>query len=377
MSNLEQTKGTFKLIGKVVNIDRENAMTERTMDKGKNKGREYRNLRFGIQTAPDNMVQIGMFSFEPIEVYVWETENRKGGKMPYDKWKKNRKVLEKQKKIPLETAVGLERDEEGKTKTQHLPSWDAIAYIHDNLFNGDSVLVEGDISYNTYTNKAGQEVTSTNYNLKRLFALKQPVDFQDKDFEETSVFTQEFVFEGVELDEKEKKAVVFGKSIGYAREDQIPPMTDVSFEILFDEERDEDGLMEKMAKTYAKKVPYGSLVTVHGNILNKAISQVVESDEDVDDDVMAMLGGERNRMETTITYKRAMEIRGTDSLEREKYTEEDLSQDDSLIDNDDSDDDLGDLVGAKKSKSKIEENDFLDDDDNFDFDDMDDSDLPF
>lgn len=377
MAELEQTRGNFKLIGKVVNIDRENAYAEKMQGQGKNKGKQYRQLRFGIQTAPDNIVQIGMFSYEPSDVYIWETEAKKGAKMPYAKWKANRKVLEKQKKIPLQTAIGIERDEKGKTNTQHLPSWDAIEYIHDSLFNGDSVVVEGQVSYSSYTNGNGDEVTGTNYNLERLFTLKEPVDFSSDKFEETSVFTQEFIYEGAEVDKKTKVATVFGKTIGYAPEGQVPKMVDVSFEISFEDD-DENKTMEKMAKTYVKKVPYGSYLKVHGNVLNKAISELVE-DDDNDDDVLAMLGGEKNRMQATITYKRAMEIRGTDAIEQSKYTEEDLAQTNDLIVEEKEEDDLGDLTGKKKSKTKIES--IVDEDEDDDWGgeglDIDDSDLPF
>ena len=77
---LAQTKGTFDLVGRVVNIDRENAYQEKTMDKGKNKGKSYRTLRFGIKTSESNIIQVSMFSFLPDDVYLWDSVNKKGGK---------------------------------------------------------------------------------------------------------------------------------------------------------------------------------------------------------------------------------------------------------------------------------------------------------
>lgn len=375
---MEQTKGAFKLVGKVVNIDRESAYQEKVSEKGKMKGKTYRSLRFGIQTSSNNIVQVSMFSFKPEEVYIWDSEKKSGGKMSYENWKKNRKVLEKQKKLPLQTAIGIDRDEEGKSLTQHLPTWDAIEYIYNNLNNGTSVMTQGDISYNTYE-RNGQTETSTNLNLSRLFSLKKPVDFDDEDFEETSVFTQTFVFEGAELDKKVKKTFVFGKTIGYAKEGEIPPLTDVSFEINYNNDN-EDQTIAKMAQVYAKHVPYGSLLEIHGNVVNRAVTEIVEDDDDEEDEILAMMSGEKNRMETTTRYERAMEIRGTVSMERGKYTEEQLSQDDSLIEDDEDDEELGDLLGEKNSKSKKKKEEILDDDDeddDFGFDDMSDSDLPF
>ena len=61
-TELQQTKGTFKLIGKVTNIDRENNYVEKIAEKGNRKGDPQRQLRFGVITSPTNEIQVGMFS---------------------------------------------------------------------------------------------------------------------------------------------------------------------------------------------------------------------------------------------------------------------------------------------------------------------------
>ena len=135
-----------------------------------------------------------MFSYEPEEVFLWNSTKRKdnpsykGERVEYSKWSKNRKNYEQSGTVPLQTKIGIEyaTDEKGKLKvqTQNLPTYDAMEYIHEHLYNGDSIVVEGDISYNTYENKQGQMVTSTNYNVTSLFKLKKEVDFENEDFEE-------------------------------------------------------------------------------------------------------------------------------------------------------------------------------------------------
>lgn len=368
---LAQTKGTFDLVGRVVNIDRENAYQEKTMDKGKNKGKSYRTLRFGIKTSENNIIQVSMFSFLPDEVYLWDSENKKGGKVPYETWKKNRKGYEKQKKVPLQTRVGLEKGEDGKNITMHLPSFDVMEYIYDNLNNEDSVMAKGSISRNTYESRSGDVQTSVNYNLESLFKLKNEVDFSDEKFEEKSVFTEQFIFESADLDSRAKTADVYGKVVNYHGK-----TNDVIYKINFANE--EDSGLEQMAKIFAKKIDYGSLLQVHGNVVNRAVTE--EADEEPEDEMLALMAGERNRMNTTVTYVNYLEIRGTDALERAKYTEEDVATgEDNFVVKEESvkeeDDDLKAMKGKPKKEVKLEDedDDFLD----FGDDDLSDSDLPF
>lgn len=366
---LAQTKGTFDLVGRVVNIDRENAYQEKTMDKGKNKGKSYRTLRFGIKTSESNIIQVSMFSFLPDEVYLWDSVNKKGGKVPYETWKKNRKGYEKQKKVPLQTRVGLEKGEDGKNITMHLPSFDVMEYIYDNLNNEDSVMAKGSISRNTYESRSGDVQTSVNYNLESLFKLKNEVDFSDEKFEEKSVFTEQFIFESADLDPRTKTTDVYGKVVNYHGK-----TNDVVYKINFANE--EDSGLEQMAKIFAKKIDYGSLLEVHGNIVNRAVTE--EVDEEPEDELLALMAGERNRMNTTVTYVNYLEIRGTDALERAKYTEEDVATgEDNFVVKEESakeeDDDLKAMKGQPKKEVKLED----EDDDFLDFGDDNLEDLPF
>lgn len=365
---LEQTKGTFELVGKVVNIDRDNAYQEKTMDKGKNKGKPYRSLRFGVKTSPSNIVQVSMFSFLPEEVYLWDSVNKKGGKVPYETWKKNRKGYEKQKKVPLQTRVGLEQGEDGKNITMHLPSFDVMEYIYDHLNNEDSVVVKGSISRNTYESRSGDTQTAVNYNIESLFKMKKDLDFYDEKFDEKSVFTEKFIFESADVDSRSKSADIYGKVVNYYGKTQ-----DVVYKVNFKDE--EDGMLEQMAKLFAKRISYGTLAEVHGNVVNRAVTEEVE--EEPEDEILAMMAGERNRMNVTTSYVSYLEIRGTDSLEHSKYTEEDVAtgEDDFVAkETKDEDDEFEAIKGKPKKKVEVED----DDDDFLDIGlDIDDDDLPF
>ena len=375
-TELQQTKGTFKLIGKVSNIDRENNYVEKISDKGNRKGDPQRQLRFNVMTSKTNSVQVGMFSYEPEEVFVWNSKTKKenpsykGERIEYSKWAKNRLNYEKNGTVPLQTKIGIEyeADEKGKLKvqTQHLPTYDAMEYIKEHLYNGDSVVVEGDISYNTYENKQGNIVTSTNYNVTSLFKLQKEVDFEKEDFEETSLFVQEMVFVGAENYKKESKAEITGRIISYNKQ-----YVDSEFVINYEND-DEASTFKKMAEAYVKSVKFGSVICIHGNIVNRAVTSMEAIDDGGKNDVLALLSGEKNRMEAVTTYQRFMELRGTDAIEASIYTEDDFTvKNEKLVEEkDDEDDDLGALRGTKKSNS---DNPFADSDSI----DIDDSDLPF
>jgi len=92
MTELRETKGVFKLIGKVTRIDRDGAYREGVLEKGKNEGKPYRSLRFGVQTSPVNEVIINAFDSRPDEVLLWNSEKKKkdekykGDRVPFVEW---------------------------------------------------------------------------------------------------------------------------------------------------------------------------------------------------------------------------------------------------------------------------------------------------
>ncbi len=56
---LEQTKGKFKLVGKVVGINNENAYREGITKNGE--GSPFKSLAFFVQTSKENRVRVELF----------------------------------------------------------------------------------------------------------------------------------------------------------------------------------------------------------------------------------------------------------------------------------------------------------------------------
>src|SRR5690606_27960973 len=155
---LKETKGKFKVIGKVSRIDRDGAFKEDTMNKPdtKNHGRLYRSLRFGVKTSPTNEITVGTFDYEPEEVFLWnsdkkkEDEKYKGDRGPYGKWLEQQDELREQGYAVLQSRIGLTYGDDGKLETKGVPRYVASKEIYNSLDNGDSVVVEGTIRYSKY-----------------------------------------------------------------------------------------------------------------------------------------------------------------------------------------------------------------------------------
>src|SRR5690606_9631442 len=90
-------------------------------------------------------------------------------------------------------------------------------FIYDNLRNGDSVVVEGEIRYSRYKNQQGDMVEQKSYIIKKIFKLYEELDFGAEGFEEVTYFEQELVFVEADVAESEGKVYVTGRTIDFMK----------------------------------------------------------------------------------------------------------------------------------------------------------------
>lgn len=370
---LVQTKGTFKFIGKVTRIEKDGAFKEENATKGKNEGKLYRSLRFGIKTSDTNDMTVSMYDFEPTEIFLWNSEKKKkdsgykGDRVSYEKWQEQKDELSEKGFAILQSKIGLDYDEKGKLVTKSLPSFVSSKKIFDGLTNADSVVLEGDIRYSSWENQNGDVIPQTTYTIKRAFKMKNELDFTADDFEETTYFEQEMVFVDAKLEKKEKKVYVTGRIIDYNQN-----FADRDFVLDYSDGADgTDAGMVKLADAFLKKFKFGDLINAYGEALNRVIlSEVKDEDGDEKDDLLASLGG-RNKPKqaegyVARTYINEMQITGVQAWDKKEYTEEDFVSDELVVKEDD---DLD--LGGKASKKNNSPFDLGEDDED------DDSDLPF
>ncbi len=369
MTELQQTKNKFKVVGKVTRLGMDGSFREEEAKKGKMEGKLYRSLRFGVQTSETNTITVEMFDFEPDKIFLWNSEKRKkdqsykGEKVEFEKWFNNQEKYRDEGYAVLQTRIGLEYKEDGKIDSKGMPSYLASEYINNVLENGDSVIIEGEIRYSTYENQQGKVVERKTYTIKNLHKIKD-IDFEDEKFEEVSYFEQEMVFVDAEIDKTEKKAYVTGRVIDYQKN-----FHDTEMVIDFS---DGDKGMEKLATTFAKKLKFGDVLEVFGETLNRVIVEEREEDDDDETDLLSDLGGKAKpkhaQSYVARTYITEMQIHGVEAWDEKVYTEDDFVKDDLVEENDLS----NDFGGKKKPK---EDNPFASDDDNTI--DISDEDLPF
>lgn len=370
MAELKQTKNSFKLVGIATRLDKDNAFKEEVTNKvgSKRNGETYRSLRFGVKTSDTNEITVQMFDYEPTEVYLWDSKEKKTVKVPFEQWKENSEYYREQGLAMLSTRVGLEYGEDGKLKTKGLHSFEASEEIFDSITNGDSIAIEGDIRYSTYKNREDKEVEQKTYTIKKLFKLKKPVDFDAENFEEVTYFEQEMVFVGADVDKTEGKAYVTGRVIDYAKK-----FHDTQFVVNF---KNEDGTgydsgMVKLAEAFAKRFKFGDVINVFGDTFNRAIVSEVEDEGESEDDLFAEFGGKKKPKHTQSyvqrNYVQEMSINGVDAWDKKVYVEDDFVSEELLEKENPFQDELG---GKTKKKGK---NPFETDD----ADDISTEDLPF
>src|SRR5690606_38682488 len=187
--------------------------------------------------------------------------------------------------VVLQSRIGLDYDEKGKLKTKGVPRFVASKEIYESLNNGDSVVVEGTIRYSKYKNRNDEIVEQKNYTIEKLFRIKD-IDFEAEDFEEVSYFEQEMVFVDANLDKQEKKAYITGRIIDY-----MGNFEDTQFVVNFANEKGKvDPDMLNLTEAMSKKMKFGDVINVFGDVVNRVVVEDVEDDiNDDEDDLLAQL----------------------------------------------------------------------------------------
>jgi hypothetical protein len=340
---LDQTKGQFKLMGKVKGIQNENALKE-----GVTRNDDpFKSLSFFVETSPTNAIKVELFAMERDEVYFYSSKAKESKKV---KWAKRNDSIKEFKLIGIR--MGLEKGAEGKNKIVQMVEWDAIDYIMDNLKDGDSVFVNGSIDFQEYKDNEGNMRQSKRYTLNGISKTKKPVDFDAEDFSEMASFEQDIVVTDVIIDEG--KLMVGAKIIGYAGKNG-QSIVDTTF--IVDPEAD-GGKYKKLANNMKTRFKYGDAIKVFGLCINAVELQEAEVEEEEDDWGGEMPAGQGDFIRNYINELRITAV-DSSTYEPKKYTEDDFYSEgeDSFGDDDEDAFDEGDDFGGEDTG--IEDDDDL------------------
>jgi len=299
---LPQQKGTFEIKGVVMGVSKENFYVEKKTKTDK----DFRSVNFGITFDKNQTLFVGLTGMPQDNVY-FSKRGDKGEKATTEKvaWK-DRYIFNKEGFELIGVNCGLKKTDDGKAnKIEHLTPFDATKYIGENLKDGMSVYVRGNIEFQSYTNQGGETQHSSKLVVTQI-SLCKPVDFEEKDFDSTASFQQPLVFIGGR--KEGDSALLETLVVNYAT------VENVDFVI-----KD-----EKLAATFKKNLkPYTSL-KVWGNIETVKNTEAVEEDSSDSDG-----WGEKNPLEKlTGQYRKNFVITGADKTTIEKviYSESEIDK---------------------------------------------------
>ena len=327
---LPETKGEFKLSGVVMGLAKDKAFQIGESQKGN----QFKTLRFGVSTSMENTIYLDMGGYAKDQVLFYSRSEKTTETVPFA----NRNSFKKEGYELIGIDVRLEKDKDGKSVKKMLTELDSAEYTKENLKDGDSVFVLGELEFSSFV-KNGEKRRSKKYIPKRLYSAKK-IDLEAEDFVENCDFKQKIVYTGIEKNE-DGTFTLSAKIVRYST------IEDVEFHIE----------NTKLASTIKKKIKPYTAMEVVGKLINKAVVEDVETavDEWGDSDPFKQVKK---------VYDNKLMITGVlaDTFDTETYTEKEIEETQKLLSNfgnqnnqasvkSDDDDDWGD-TGSKKGKEE-------------------------
>ena len=155
---LEETKGKFKIVGRVTGIGNENAYREGFTKKDE---KPYKSLSFFVETSKENRVKVELFGMERDVVYAYSQKDKKSKAINWENRHDNHgsyKVI----------GINAFLEGEGKKERKVLVEFDAIDYILEHLKDGDFVRVTGSPDYQEFETDNGEKRQSVRFNINSI-----------------------------------------------------------------------------------------------------------------------------------------------------------------------------------------------------------------
>lgn len=307
--DLPETKGAFQLKAIVTGMEKDKAYKEiRTKS-----NREMRMLNFGATYDDGKTLYVNLQGMEQENVYFSKRAEKKGdkpetAKVPWaDRFTYNREGF---RLIGKNIGVKKKIDSEGKTVNDKkvLTDFDACKEIKDNLKDGSSVFIRGNIDYSSFVDNNGNKKTSTKL-IPNQVSLCADIDFNDEKFEKQNDFNQVIIFMGIEQEKSDNdkptgRFIVLAKIVTYSN------IEDVEFVI------EDTSLANKFRKSLK---PYNA-IKVSGHMVASTQTETVDNDDE---------WGEEDKLEkVSAPTKREFIITGAkgSSIDKELYTEENVME---------------------------------------------------
>lgn len=310
---LPQTKGTFQVRGIVSGVEKDNFYTEKKTKTGK----DFRMVNFGVEYEDKKTIYPSLNGMPRDKVYFSKKDKDTGNTdTKAIAWKDRiKKAPEGYRMIGVLAGLQKIKDENGKVRNDNktLTEYDACEYISENLQDGDSVFVKGNLEFGSYTNKDGEVSRTTKFVPTQISLCQNDVDFEAEDYAPAHDFTQTIVFVGIDQERENDKPT--GRFVVDAKIVNYNSIESAEFII-------EDAKLAKQMRSGLK--PYNS-IQVHGHI------NVVNNVEDVNDEEDDDCWGESNDMDNKRVFApthRELIITGAkpSTIDKETYTEKAIDE---------------------------------------------------
>lgn len=310
---LPQTNGTFQVRGIVSGVEKDNFYIE----KKTNTGKDFRMINFGVEYEDKKTIYPSLNGMPRDKVYFSKKDKDTGNTdTKAIAWKDRiKKAPEGYRMIGVLAGLQKIKDENGKVRNDNktLTEYDACEYISENLQDGDSVFVKGNLEFGSYTNKDGEVSRTTKFVPTQISLCQKDVDFEAEDYAPAHDFTQTIVFVGIDQERENDKPT--GRFVVDAKIVNYNSIESAEFII-------EDAKLAKQMRSGLK--PYNS-IQVHGHI------NVVNNVEDVNDEEDDDCWGESNDMDNKRVFApahRELIITGAkpSTIDKETYTEKAIDE---------------------------------------------------
>lgn len=305
--DLPETKGSFQLKGIVTGTEKENFYKEIKTKINK----DMRLINFGIEYEDGHTLYANLQGMEQDSVYFSKKAENKGdkpetAKVPWaDRFSYNREGF---RLIGKNIGVKKKVDSDGKTVNDKkvLTDFDACKEVGENLKDGASVFLRGNLEFSSFTDDKGNKKSSTKL-IPGQISLCADVDFDDEKFTQQNDFNQVIVFMGIEQEKENDKPT--GRFVVSAKIVTYSTIEDAEFII---ENKDLASKFKKSLKPYYA-------IKVSGHMVSSVQTEVVEDDDN---------WGEEDAIEkVSAPAKREFVITGAkgSSIDKELYTEEKIA----------------------------------------------------
>lgn len=308
--DLKQTASTFQLRGIVTGTK-----GKQFYNTGKTKtGGTWGAIEFGVTVNTGKTVYVKLNGFLRDAVYYYKRgENGAKGTTEKVSWDNRKKSPgEGYRLIGVNISVG--KNDDGNNINEVFTEWDAVEYLHENLKDGDSVFVKGNVEFSTYTDKDGNVQRKVTLVPTQISYTQTPVNFNAEDFEEEALFDDVLVYTGIEKenDENDKptgRFILTGYSVNYG--DIVP------VQFILDESD------AKLANNIRKKLKPCNSIHVWGKI--DTIVNVEAVAEEVDDGWGKPSKMENRRLNGPVRREYIVFKADPTSIDTETYSEKSIA----------------------------------------------------